>query len=113
MEKVVQLVSVTVWILDLDFKNSNEAFPKEKSPRTECTQDVALLLEDSPVPKIPIFVLVYIKPFGPKPGEAQFPKFKIEIKRTSMCEIKNRFKKKSLFVYEIFMFVFHLNALSF
>lgn len=58
MEKVVQLVSVTVWILDLDFKNSKEASPKENSPSTECTQDVALLLEDSPVPKIPIFVLV-------------------------------------------------------
>lgn len=50
MARVVQLVSVTVWILDLDFKNSKDASPKETNPKMEWTQDVTRLLEGSPVP---------------------------------------------------------------
>lgn len=44
------------------------------NPRIECAQEVTLLLEVSPVPYIPIFVLVKISPLGPNPGDAQVPK---------------------------------------
>lgn len=79
--------------MDLDFRNSKEASPKEISPSTECTQDVALRFEVSPVPKIPIFAFVYKNPRGPKPGEAQLPKNKLEIRTTNIKKLKTRFKE--------------------
>lgn len=79
--------------MDLDFKNSKEASPKEISPSTECMQEVALRLENSPVPKIPIFVLVYKNPLGPNPGEAQFPKNKLKRIRNGIKKWKVRFNE--------------------
>ncbi|EOQ96356.1 hypothetical protein LEP1GSC195_3375 [Leptospira wolbachii serovar Codice str. CDC] len=54
---------------------------------------MALRLEVSPVPKIPIFVFVYKNPLGPNPGEAQLQKNKLEIKTSNVKKLKTRFKE--------------------